>query len=325
MKSLIDFKHTSFLILVKDEKFFSKKLVNHINSQNIKAEIIIADGSKKKQKKIFDKLNLKKKYFYFGEDENIQKFFLKAFKGVKKCSNKFIFFCDQDDLINFQAIKRHETFLIKNKNYAAVRGIVYNFNYVNNKIRLLGKQYNNYKDFNFFLLRHFFNSHFKSYYALRRKNDVMKIYRIINKFKLYDFRSSEFINDLITLSSSQIKSYEDEVSIIRWAGVKKRDKKNHIISQIHNNRYQWFKYFFSKEKKLIKTLLKNEKMLFKNFYIFKLYIFLIDILINIIKKNYLTRIFSKIFLGNYTNPSSKHFKKLNINLIINEKNIFNKN
>ena len=51
MKSLIEFKHTSFLILIKDEKFFSKKLVNHINSQNIKAEIIIADGSKKKQKK----------------------------------------------------------------------------------------------------------------------------------------------------------------------------------------------------------------------------------------------------------------------------------
>jgi glycosyltransferase domain-containing protein len=325
MKSLIEFKHTSFLILVKDEKSFSKKLVNHINSQNIKAEIIIADGSKRKQKKIFDKLNLKKKYFYFGEDENIMKFFLKVFKGVKKCSKKFIFFCDQDDLINFQAIKRHETFLIKNKDYAAVRGIIYNFNYVNNKINLLGKQYNNYKDFNSFLLRHFFNSHFKSYYALRRKNDLMKIHKLINKFKLYDFRSAEFINDLITLSSNRIKSDENEVSVIRWSGVKKRDKKNHIISQIHNNRYQWFKYFFSKEKKLVKTLLKNEKMSFKNFYIFKLYIFLTDILISIIKKRYLTRILSKIFLGNYTNQLGKHFIKLNMNLIIDEKNLFNKN
>ena len=42
MKFDIEIKHTSFLILVKDEEFFSKKLVKHINSQNIKAEFIIA-------------------------------------------------------------------------------------------------------------------------------------------------------------------------------------------------------------------------------------------------------------------------------------------
>ena len=52
MKSKIELNHTSFLILIKDEEFFSRKLVNHINSQNVKAEFIIADGSKKKQKKI---------------------------------------------------------------------------------------------------------------------------------------------------------------------------------------------------------------------------------------------------------------------------------
>ena len=63
MKQLIEIKYTSFLILIKDEEFFSKKLVNHINNQNVKAEFIIADGSKKKQKKIFDRLKQKKKYF----------------------------------------------------------------------------------------------------------------------------------------------------------------------------------------------------------------------------------------------------------------------
>ena len=51
MKSEIEFKNTSFLILVKDEEFFSKKLIEHINNQNINAELIIADGSKKSQKK----------------------------------------------------------------------------------------------------------------------------------------------------------------------------------------------------------------------------------------------------------------------------------
>ena len=37
MKQLIEIKYTSFLILIKDEEFFSKKLVNHINNQNVKS------------------------------------------------------------------------------------------------------------------------------------------------------------------------------------------------------------------------------------------------------------------------------------------------
>ena len=110
MKSSINFKHTGFLILVKDEEYFSKKLVNHINNQNIKAEIIIADGGKKKQKKIFEKLKIKNEYHYFGEDKNIKIFFEKVIKSLKKSKKKFIIFCDQDDLINFKTIKKKKNF-----------------------------------------------------------------------------------------------------------------------------------------------------------------------------------------------------------------------
>ena len=60
MNRRIIFKHTSFLVLVKDEVSFSKKLINHINKQHIKAEFVIADGSKIKQKNVFDKLIQKK-------------------------------------------------------------------------------------------------------------------------------------------------------------------------------------------------------------------------------------------------------------------------
>ena len=67
MQSKIEFNHTSFLILVKDNEFFSKKLIKHINSQNVKAEFIIADGSKNKQKKIFDKLIPKKNIIILGK------------------------------------------------------------------------------------------------------------------------------------------------------------------------------------------------------------------------------------------------------------------
>lgn len=110
MLKKIRFSQTSFLILVKDQEIFSKKLINHINNQNIEAEFIIADGSKKKQKNMFEKLKVKKKYYYFGEDKNLEIFFKKILNGLNKSKKKFIFFCDQDDLINFQTIKKKRIF-----------------------------------------------------------------------------------------------------------------------------------------------------------------------------------------------------------------------
>jgi hypothetical protein len=169
MLQKIKFYQTSFLILVKDQKFFSKKLVNHINNQNIEAEFIIADGSKKKQNQIFNKLKFKKKYYYFGEDKNLQTFFKKILGGLKKSKKKFIIFCDQDDLINFKTIKKKEEFLIINKGYSAAKGILYDFNYTNEKINIIGKTYSNFIDFRFFVLRHMFNPLFRSYYCLHKK------------------------------------------------------------------------------------------------------------------------------------------------------------
>ena len=291
MKSLIDFKHTTFLVLVKDEEFFSKKLVEHINSQNIKAEIIIADGSKKKQNKIFEKLKIKNKYYYFGEDKNIKTFFEKVLKGLDKTKKKFICFCDQDDLINFKTIKKKEEFLLINKDYSAAKGILYSFNYTNEKINIIGKTYSNYIDFKFFILRHIFNPHFRSYYCLHRKKNLKKFFELITKYNLKDFRSAEFVMDFLTIKSGRIKFFKD-TSVLRWAGVK--DKRGHPISRAHSNRYHWFKYFFSNKKALINIILKTNKKILNNFYLFKIYIFIIDISMNLFIKNYF-RLKNKIY------------------------------
>ena len=308
MKFDIELKHTSFLILVKDEIFFSKKLIKYINSKKIKAEFIIADGSKKKQKKIFDKLKSKKKYYYFGEDTDTEKFFLKILKGIQKCSKKFIFFCDQDDLVNFKTIKKHENFLIKNNNYAAVRGLIYNFAYTNKKIKLLEKQYNNYKDSNIFLFRHLLNINFRAYYNLRRKSDLIKIYKLIVKYELNDFRSAEFINDILTLSFDRIKSFDKEISVLRWAGVKKRDRNTgHIINKNHKTRFDWFQYFFSKHKNLIIKILNEEIKILKNFYAFKLYILFTDIFYNFLQKT-INRVINKFKKGKDINLEKKLVK-----------------
>lgn len=321
-KQLLEIKNTSFLILVKDEETFSRKLVKHINKQNVKAEFVIADGSKKKQKKIFDKLNQRKKYYYYGEDKNISIFFKKVLKSIDKCSKKFIFYCDQDNLLNFQAIKKHEKFLLESSNYSAVRGIIYNFKYVNKKIYLLRNHYKDYKDFNSFILRYFFNPNFRAYYCLHRKFIFKKVWTLVNRHKLKDVRSLSLVSNIITLSSGRIKTFED-VSILRWSGLKKSDEKklnDHFVNEIHKNRSKWFYDLFYNKKSLLKKILKDQKLFFNNLFFFKLYFFIFDILINRIFRK-----FRKLLKKNEENSNNlkplKIFKELKLNQIISEKEL----
>jgi len=286
MHQKIKFLQTNFLILVKDQEFFSKKLVNHLNEQNIEAEFIIADGSKKKQNKIFNKLKFRKKYYYFGEDKNLQIFFKKILSALKKSKKKFIIFCDQDDLINFETIKKKEEFLLMNKGYSAVKGILYDFNYKNEKINITGQTYSDFIDFRFFILRHMFNPLFRSYYCLHKKKNLEKTFKLIVKYNLKDFRSAEFVMDFSTISSGRIKFLKN-TSFLRWAGVKDKVKK-HQLYEVHSHRYDWFKYFFSNHKSLIKDILKKNNTIFKNFYFFKIYIFVVDICSNYILKKLLS-------------------------------------
>ena len=182
-------------------------------------------------------------------------------------------------MIDFNVLKKKEVFLNNNKKYAAAKGILYNFKYLNNnKIKILGKAYRNYNDSNYFFLRHLLNPIFRSYYCLHRKKNLKRIFQLIVNEKLKDFRSAEFLLDFMTLSSGKIK-YFNETSVLRWAGIKNR-KKGHILNEMHSNRLKWYKYFFSNHQNLIKSTLQNENFLIKNFYLFKIYIFFVDILTN---------------------------------------------
>ncbi len=321
-KKLLKIENTSFLILVKDEETFSRKLVKHINKQNVKAEFVIADGSKKKQKKIFDKLNQRKKYYYYGEDKNISIFFKKVLKSIDKCSKKFIFYCDQDNLLNFQAIKKHEKFLLKNSNYSAIRGIIYNFKYVNKKIYLLNNHYKKYQDFNYFILRYFFNPNFRAYYCLHRKFIFKKVWSLVNRYKLKDVRSLSLVSNIITLSSGKIKTFDD-VSILRWSGLKKNDKKklnDHFVNEIHKNRYVWFFDLFYNKKLLLKKILKDQKIFFNNLYLFKLYFLIFDIFLNRISRKFKKLLKNNKKIGTNLKPF-KIFKELKLSQIINEKEL----
>lgn len=320
MKSKIKLKYTSFLILIKDENFFSKKLIKHINSQNVEAEFIIADGSKKKQKKIFDKLKVKnKKYYYLGKDENYSVFLKKVLFAINKCSNKFTFYCDQDDLLNFKEIKYHEEFLHKNRNYSAVKGIIYNFKYIKNKINLIRKDYNDFKEFNSFPMRFFFNPNFRAYYCLHRKKNLRAVYSLANKYNIKEARTPNFLTNMITLSSGKIKFYNN-VSILRWSGVKAADKRkfnNHFVNEIHKTRYLWFKYLFFKKIDLVKEILSNQKIFLGNFVIFKYYYFIFDI-----SMNYIRRKTIRLIKRKNTVNSMQIYKKYRLNNIFDKSYLF---
>ena len=329
MQSKIKFNHTSFLVLIKDEVFFSKRLVNHINSQNVEAEFIIADGSKEKQKKIFDKLISKKKYYYFGEDKDIKRFLQKKLNGINKCTKKFIFFCDQDHLVNFKALKSNEEFLLKNKDYSAAGGGVYFFTYIKKKIKVIPGLYGEYYfDFKYFFFKYFFNIAFRSHHFLQRKKNAKKIWNLIVKHNFKDIRSAMFVEDLLTMILGRIKYYNN-TSVITWAGIKKRDvKKNsdHFVNQSHKNRYEWFKYFFSEHKSLINKILRDKKIFFSNLHIFKTYYFIFNILKNEIKKitGYvlLISIIRRIRNKYINNDQIKIYKQLKLDQIIKQKDLF---
>jgi glycosyltransferase domain-containing protein len=323
MKSKIELRHTSFLVLIKDEEFFSKKLVNHINSQNVEAEFIIADGSTKRQNKIFDKLKVKKKkYYYLGEDKSYDIFLKKVLFSIRKCSKKFIFYCDQDDLLNFKEIKNHEEFLYKNENYSAVKSIIYNFKYLKNKISLMRKDYNDFKDFDSFPTRFFFNPNFRAYYCLHRKKNLKTVYNLANKYNIKDPRTPNFLTTIITLSSGKIKFYNN-VSILRWSGLKKRDKKklnNHVVNVMHKTRYLWFDYLFTEKKFLVKEVLIKQKIFLKNFTFFKIYYFIFDIVMNKITRKIRIPIFNK--KNKIINKNQNQiFKELKLHQIINQREL----
>ena len=117
--------------------------------------------------------------------------------------------------------------------------------------------------------------------------------------------------DLCTISAGRIKFFKD-TSVLRWSGIKNK-KKKHPLNTLHTNRYDWFKYFFSSQRILIRDILNNKKIFFNNFYIFKLHFFIIDILRSII----INKINRVLVYGDQV----KIYKKFRLDQIIKQKDL----
>ena len=303
------FKKTTLLITLKDEKELTKRLIKYLNNQSLKINILIADGSINKQQKLFYSLKHKYKYFYFGEDKNHSKYFLKIYLALKKIKTDYVLFCDQDDFINFECLKKKENFLVQNSIFSAAKGMIYNFQSSKKKNLLMERSYtpeiiNNKSTFK--RLKN--NFHFRSYYCLHRTKNLEKFYNLVIKHKLNDARSAEFIVDIGTLLVGQVH-LDNECSLLRCSDNK------YIVHPISlETRFEWFFKRMFTNNKILKDILNINKTIGLSLFSFKIMILVRDIfpaLFNkkITRSKYLfSRILFKCGIITNNNVKKKYFR-----------------
>ena len=97
--------------------------------RNLRVNLIIVDGSKKS----YDyNLIKKEKYFHLNEKNFIERVFF----GLKKAKTKYVAICQDDDFLNYAALKKGIKFLDSNADYSFLNGIDIYFEKFLNKFYL---------------------------------------------------------------------------------------------------------------------------------------------------------------------------------------------
>lgn len=248
----MNFKKITFIILLKDNPQQSKNLINYINNLPFKINIVIADGGKYKQQKIFQNISYAKKtYFYSGYDKNILTMYKKIYRALKIIKTEFIYFLDPGDFLNFETLKKCEKILDENRDKSIAIGIIYNF--IKNKEKFIIKS-ELYKKRplikNKLFSRLISNFHLRSYHGLHRAKLLKKSVEIIIRHNLNDSRSCEFVMDTNNLFYGNF-SLINNVHLLHEAP---KVKKIHTINKKFSSREKWFKSYFSN---VIKEILND--------------------------------------------------------------------
>lgn len=214
---------------------------------------LIADGSKKSQKKIFEDLsNPKLNYYYFGYDRSYFDLYKKIQKSLKKVKTKYVYFLDQGDYVNFKEIRKSIKFLDENKNYSCSLGDVFNFKFFKNQMIIISKLYKKKIIYKKKLLdRLTKNFHFRSYHALHKTKILKKSISMIVKLKIKEPRTAEFIIDANNLINGNIHTFNKTLLL---HNASKNISGKTTLNNIHKTRKIWYKVFL---KKNFKTILKK--------------------------------------------------------------------
>ena len=250
------FKNVTFISLLKDNKDDSELLIKYIKQSKLFLNHLIADGSKKNQKKIFEDLsNPKLSYYYFGYDRSYFDLYIKIQKSLKKVKTKYVYFLDQGDYVNFKEISKSIKFLDKNKNYSCSLGDVFNFKFFKNQMIIISKLYKKKIIYKKKLLdRLTKNFHFRSYHALHKTKILKKSISMIVKLKIKEPRTAEFIIDSNNLINGNIHTFNNTLLL---HNASKNISGKSTLNNMHKTRKIWYEIFLKKNfKTILKKLLK---------------------------------------------------------------------
>jgi len=239
-----NFNDITFISLIKDNEPDTLLLLNYLSKLNIKISHIVADGSKKKQKYLFDKYrNLEFKYFYFGEDKSYIDLYKKIYFSLKKVKTSYVYFLDQGDYLNFDALKIFYEILKKNKEYSCALGEVYNFKVIKKKIIInSGNLYNyNFYKSKFAQKRIIKNFISRTYHSLHKTKILKNSLNIICKLSLNEPRSAELIIDFNNLLNGNVFK-SDDIMLIHNASNNSNEKTS--LNAKYKTRKIWFERFF---------------------------------------------------------------------------------
>ena len=132
--------------------------------------------------------------------------YLKIYKILKRVDTKYVYFLDQGDFLNFDTLKSCEKILENNKNYSCALGEVFNFKFKKNNIKIISR---NIYDFKInkkksLVSRILLNFRARSYHALHKTSLLKRSIKLINKLKINDPRTAEFIIDTNNLMNGNI-------------------------------------------------------------------------------------------------------------------------
>jgi len=276
----------TFLLAIKDRPEVSLRLVKHLNKSKFNFNIIVADGGKKNQKKIFYSIKRHKIiYKRFPYDKNMDQFLKKLYLASKIIKTEFCGFMESDEFIVSGTYNYLVRFLKKNPNYNFVTAKLYNFNVSKNKkLNITGLCRTNFgelltKNFSFFPILP------ATWEGVHRTRNFKKSLELIirnfnNGLEISTFH--KFFNALIC-SQGDIKFFDKMVLSFRQGNTHMFDKhdglsSNQYIPKIKTLHFIRFIGYFSKMFICTKNnFLKDKKI--------SLFYFLSNFLIWCIKKD----------------------------------------
>jgi len=212
---------TTFIILHKDKKHITKKLLKYLSRYYPNENYIFADGDCNDELSAFiECLNFKSLIYFHQEDLSVTHFFRKIQKALNLVETKYAMLVEFDDYIFPKAIAKLENFLDENIDYVSCGYPIPGFEVLKNNIRFY-KQYTpgHWKDASedssledrISSFKNFYVSYFDLYRVdvLKRMNDL------VIDCKLHSLLMYEFIYAFAALCEGKQKRMRGDIHYIR--------------------------------------------------------------------------------------------------------------